>query len=112
MHYIKSSFTKKDTLIFRDTLFKEPSLALDTTLADDWYSVKLGLKYPSTISIAPYFVSKKDIIVSTKKETINPPKKWWLLRIFQKKHLRLHVDVKENNPYVQGESSKYVEIIK
>ena len=109
---VKSEFTKVDTIELRDTLFKEPTLAIDTMIGDEWYNVQLGLKYPSTIALKPYFKSEKHIIVSTKKETVNPPKKFFLLRWFQKKHLVINVDVVEKNPYVDGESSKYVEIVK
>lgn len=109
---ISSSFSRTDTIILKDTLFKEVSLDVDTVLGDKWYNVRLGLKYPSTIAVKPYFKSEKHIIVSSKKETVNPPKKFWLFRFFQRKHLVLHIDVVEKNPYVDNESSRYVEIIK
>ena len=109
---VTSTFIVRDTVVFRDTLFREPSLAVDTTLMDKWYSVELGLKYPSTIAVTPSFRSEKHIVVSTKKETVNPPKKCFILRWLQKKHLVLTVDVVEKNPYVTGESSRYIEIIK
>lgn len=112
VQYVESSFTKTDTLILKDTLFREPQLAIDTTFQDEWYSIKLGLRYPSTIAVSPDFKSVKHIIVHTKKETVNPPKKFFLFRWFQKKHTVLQVDVVEKNPYVHGETSKYVEIIK
>ena len=111
---ITSGFSKKDTVRITqvDTLFKEPTLSIDTIFGDEWYNIELGLKYPSMIAVKPYFKSEKHVIVSSKKETIYPPKKFFLLRWFQKKHLVLHIDVKENNPYVVDESSEYVEIIK
>ena len=114
LQQVKSSFSKTDTITITqvDTLFKEPTLAMDTLLGDEWYSLRLGLKYPSTIAVKPYFKSEKHIIVSSKKETVNPPKKFWLFRLFQKKHLVLHIDVVEKNPYIDNESSRYVEIIK
>ena len=111
---VKSGFTKKDTITVTqvDTLFKEPTLAIDTLIGDDWYNIQLGLKYPSMIAVKPYFKSEKHIIVSNKKETVNPPKKFFLLRWLQKRHTVLHIDVIEKNPYVENENSKYVEIIK
>lgn len=111
---IQSEFRKKDTIRITqvDTLFKEPSLSIDTLLGDEWYSLRLGLRYPSTIITDPSFTSDKHIVVSSKKETIEPPKKFFLLRWFQKKHIVLDVDVIEKNPYVQNETSKYVEILK
>lgn len=111
---IQSEFHKKDTIRITqvDTLFKEPSLSLDTLLGDEWYSLKLGLRYPSTIITDPSFTSDKHIVVSSKKETVEPPKKFFLLRWFQKKHIVLDVDVIEKNPYVQNETNKYIEILK
>lgn len=110
---VASKFSKKDTIyIPGDTIFKEPSFALDTLVGDKWYSVRLGLQYPSMIAIQPEFKSEKHIVVSSKKETVNPPKKFFLFRWFQKKHRVLHIDVVEKNPYVDDETSRYVEIIK
>ena len=114
LQQVKSSFTRTDTITITqvDILFKEPSLAIDTVLGDEWYKLNLGLKYPSTIAVKPYFKSEKHIVVSSKKETVNPPKKFFLLRWFQKKHRVLHIDVVEKNPYVSDETSRYVEIIR
>lgn len=109
---VHSIFTVVDTVIINDTIFKNPNLAIDTLLGDKWYSLEMKLRYPSTITVKPEFTSDKHIVVYTKKETVKPPKKFFLLRWFQKRHKVLNVEVVEKNPYVQGESSKYVEIIK
>ena len=111
---VSSSFSHRDTIRITqtDTLFREPSLAIDTLIGDEWYAVRLGLQYPSMIAVEPYFKSEKHIVVSSKKETVNPPKKFFLLRWLQRKHLVLHIDVVEKNPYVNEESSRYVEIIR
>lgn len=112
LQYVESNFSVVDTLILPDTIFKEPTFAMDTLLGDEWYSVGLKLEYPSLISVNPEFKSEKHIIVSTKRETINPPKKFFLLRWFQKKHNVLQVNIEEKNPYIQNTYSKYVEVIK
>ena len=112
MAALKSKFSKKDTITLKDTIFKEPSFVLDTVIKDNWYSVQVGLKYPSMVAVSPSFTSSKHLVVSTRKETVNPPKKWWLLRLFQKKHLVLTVDVVEKNPYVSEEKTRYIEIVK
>lgn len=112
LQLVKSSFTRRDTVTLRDTLFREPSLAIDTMIGDEWYQLRLGLKYPSTIAVKPHFRSKKHIVVSNRKETVNPPKKFFLFRWFQRKHWVVEVEVEEKSPYVENESSKFVEIIK
>ena len=111
---VSSKFSRKDTIRITqiDTLFKEPTLNIDTLIGDKWYCLRLGLKYPSMIAVEPEFKSEKHIIVSTKKETVDPPKKFFLLRWFQKKQRVLHIDVIEKNPYIENSNSEYVEIIK
>lgn len=111
MQYLLSEATKKDTIVFRDTLFREPTLDIDTLIGDKWYQMKLGLKYPSTITTDPKFVSEKYIMMDYKKETINPPKKCWLLRLFQKKHTILEVNVIEKNPYIENKQQRFIEIV-
>lgn len=111
MQYLLSEATKKDTIVFRDTLFKEPSLNIDTLIGDKWYNIRLGLKYPNLITTNPTFISEKYIIVNKKKETINPPKKFFLFRWFQRKHWVMEVNIKEKNPYIKEIDNKFVEII-
>ena len=111
LQYVSSSFARADTITLVDTLFKDRSISIDTTLSDEWYSVRVGLSYPSTIAIKPEFKSIKNIVVSTKKETVNPPKKFFLWRWLQKKQTVLNIDVVEKNPYVKDESNRYVKII-
>ena len=112
LHYVYTSVSKTDTLIFRDTLFREATLDIDTLLGDEWYDLKIGIHYPSTITVRPTFRSQKHIVVSTRKETLNPPKKFFLFRWFQKKHQVLNVDVVEKNPYVREQDNRYVEILR
>lgn len=113
LQYVSSSFSKVDTITLKgDTIFKDSHVNIDTLLSDEWYSVKVGLKYPSTVTIEPTFKSIKYIVVSAKKETINPPKRFFLFRWFQKKQIRLNVNVVEKNPYVQNQDNRFVEIVR
>ena len=111
MQYLLSEATKKDIIVFRDTLFREPSLNIDTLIGDKWYNIRLGLKYPNLITASPTFISEKYIIVNKKKETVNPPKKFFLFRWFQKKHWVMEVNIKEKSPYIREVDNKFVEII-
>lgn len=112
LQYISSNFTKSDTIILKDTVFKDERIDIDTLLSDEWYSINVGLRYPSSITVTPKFRSEKAVIVSAKKETVNPPKRFFLFRWFQKKHIVLHVNVIEKNPYIEDQDNRYVEIIK
>ena len=112
LQYILSEASKKDTIIFSDTIFIDNNLNIDTTLEDKWYTLNLELKYPNIIMAEPTFISEKYIVSSYRKETINPPKKCKFLRIFQKKHKVIEVEVVDNNPYIINKKQKFIEIIK
>lgn len=112
LQYVGSTFTKTDTLILSDTLFQEPRLNLDTIMGNNWYTIRLALSYPSTIVVSPEVKSEKYIVTSAKRETVNPPKKFFLFRWFQKKHTVVHVNVVEKNPYIDVKEQRFVEIVK
>lgn len=112
LQYVSSSFARKDTIVLRDTIFRDGKVDVDTTLSDEWYSMRIGLRYPSTIAVRPEFRSVKSIVVSSKRETVNAPKRFFLFRWFQKRHTVLNIDVVERNPYVRDENNRYVEIVR
>ena len=111
MQYLLSEAQKKDTIVFRDTLFREPTLKIDTLLGDRWYQMKLELRYPSTIITEPKFTSEKYVIMNYKRETIDPPRKCFIARWFQKKHKIVEVEVVEKNPYIENKQQRFIEIV-
>lgn len=112
LQYQLSEATKKDTIVFRDTIFKDSSVKIDTTLQDKWYSLDLKLKYPSTVVVSPKFISEKYVIQRLKKETIDPPKKCWLGRLFQKKHTIIETEIVEKSPYIINKQEVFIKIVK
>lgn len=112
MQYLLSEAQKKDTIVFRDTIFRDPLVRVDTLLGDKWYQLKLGLRYPSTIITEPKFISEKYVIVDYRKETIDPPKKCFIARWFQKKHKVVEVEVVEKSPYIENKQQRFIEIVK
>lgn len=112
LQYIQSKATRTDTIIYRDTIFNENVVKLDTTIQDEWYTLNLNLSYPNIITVNPTFVSEKYIVTSTKRETVNPPKKCAIARWFQKKHTVVKVDIVERNPYIENSEQRFIEIIK
>ena len=112
LQYIHSVIYKTDTLQLTDTIFRSPDFILDTIIGDAWYKTEVSMKYPGFISLSPEFTSKKYVVVSSKRETIDPPKKFFLLRWFQKKHTVIKIDVVEESPYVRDSVSRFIEIIK
>lgn len=111
LQYQLSEASRKDTIIFRDTLFRDPELQIDTTIGDRWYNVKLSLEYPSTIAVAPSFTSERYTNMYLKKETVKPPKKCKFLQFFQRKHRVMVVEIKEENPYIEVKEERYIKII-
>lgn len=111
VQYIKSEIIKHDTLITTDTIFKK-DVKLDTIIGDKWSKSKLYLEYPGTVSISTQMVSEKYLLFHNKRETVNPPKKYWIQRIFQKKHWVTEVQIEEKNPYIQSKENRFINIIK
>ena len=110
LQYQLSISNKTDTVVYRDTIFKE-GIKLDTLIKDDWYSLNLDLEYPSTIVVNPEFKSEKYVVTSLKKEIKGTPKKCWLGRIFQKKHNVVRVEVVEKSPYIETKEQVFINII-
>lgn len=112
MAYQTATIEKVDTLILKDTLFRDRAINIDTLLQDDWYKLGLQLQFPNKVVVSPSFKSELQLFVSSKKETVEKPKRFFLLRWFQKKHTILVVDIKESNPYIKQEKNRFTEIIK
>lgn len=112
MQYLLTLTSKRDTIIFSDTIFKSDKVNIDTLLKDKWYSLQLKLKYPNIIEVSPSFKNESYIYISSKKETINPPKKFFLFRWFQKKHIISEITVLSESPYSSIKQQRFIEIIK
>lgn len=114
LSYIASTAHKVDTLVLRDTLFRDTNVKIDTTITDNdgWYRCNVGLYYPNKIKVEPTFKSEKYIITSSKRETVNPPKKCWIGRLFQKKRDVVVIDVVENNPFITNDKERFITIVK
>lgn len=110
MQYKLSHIEKSDSLTLPDTIFVN-SFKLDTIMGDEWANNHIIMSYPNKIKITPRFKLESFLFVDAKRETIKPPKKFFLFRWFQKKHNVLHVTVVENNPYVINDRQKFIEII-
>jgi len=111
LQYIASLNQKKDSIIVRDTIFRNPEFKLDTLVGDEWARIKLGLEYPSKIVADYEFKNETTIVTSTTKETIDAPKKCWIARLFQKKHTIVTIDVYQANPYCTNNKERHVKII-
>ena len=107
---LNTEIVRVDTLILKDTVFIK-DLYIDTTMGDNYLSNRLILEYPSSIKINTVARSEKDVFITQTRETINPLTKYWICRIFQKKHDVIRVDVKEHNPYIINEENVFIKFI-
>lgn len=112
LNYLLTEYKKVDTVRTTDTIFKDVDFVFDTVIGDKWVNTKLLMRYPNMITLAPSVLSEKTVLLYSNKETIDPPKKFFLCRWFQKKHTVLKAVVKENNPYVTNQENVFIEIVK
>ena len=111
LQYEASHAQRADTIILKDTLFRDSQLKLDTIVGDKWFRTNLHLEFPSTIALKPEIELERYTFISGKRETVNPPKKFFLFRWFQKKHTVVEVNVREMNPYVKDKTQRFIQII-
>lgn len=112
LQYLLSTTKVTDTLLVKDTIFVEKT-NIDTCLTDNkWYSISLKLIYPNIVEVTPAFKNEYTTIFSYKKETINPPKKCFIGRWFQKKHIVTETLIITDNPYSTIDTTRVIENIK
>lgn len=102
MASLGSTFHVRDTIQLNLT-------SLDTCLTDEWRSVCLS-SIDNQLCTDVTVKSQKDVYVTTKRETIEPPKRFFICRWFQKKHTVTRVTVHEENPYIESQENVYVRI--
>lgn len=111
LQYEVSHAQRADTIILKDTLFRDSQLKLDTIVGDKWFRTNLHLEFPSTIALEPEIELERYTFINGKRETVNPPKKFFLFRWFQKKMTVVEVNVREMNPYVKNKTQRFIQII-
>lgn len=88
------------------------SVDIDTTLENKWYKLRVNIKSPNRLIVAPEFRSERHIIIYTKKEYKNKRSKIFFIRWFQKKINVAYITLEEKNPYIDIKQQKLVKIIK
>lgn len=111
LQYFASVSQKVDTVFTRDTIFKT-GVALDTLIKDDWSKLAIHAEYPNLISADYSFNNSTVVVMHNSRVTVDPPKKCWLARLFQKKQTIVEIDVVEENPYCTTKEQKFIEIVK
>lgn len=80
------------------------------TLTDPWTINKIHLS-PRNISSEILTTDTLTGVFTSHKETVKPPKKFFLCRWFQKKHTIVEVDIMNANPNVEITNQKLIKII-
>ena len=116
--YVKSTILIHDTVLVNRIRDGDNSISIDTTINKKWYQIQLDYRgskcneCKDTLIVSPKVTSEKYVVISTQKEYIDTPKKFWIQRIFQKKDEVIDVKVVETNPYIYSNEDRFVKVIK
>lgn len=116
--YIKSTVRIHDTVFVNRIRDGDKTLSIDTVINKKWYQIEIDYKggrcneCKDTLIVSPKVSSEKYVVISTSKEYVDAPKKWWLQRIFQKKEEVVDVKVVETNPYIYSDHERFIKVIK
>ncbi len=108
MHWRETIVEKTDTIRLKDSIFLAD---LDTTLSDGWTTTKVHIGRPNEVAVNVKVRNETTLIVRSRKETVKPPKRFFLFRLFQRKHTIVEVEAIEGNPHCTERSRRHVEII-
>ena len=116
--YVKSTILIHDTVLVNRIMDGDKTISIDTTINKKWYQIQLDYKgskcetCKDTLIVSPKVTSEKYVVISTQKEYVDTPKKFWIQRIFQKKDEVIDVKVVETNPYIYSNEDRFVKVIK
>ena len=116
--YVKSTILIHDTVLVNRIRDGDNSISIDTTINKKWYQIQLDYRgskcneCKDTLIVSPKVTSEKYVVISTQKEYVDTPKKFWIQRIFQKKDEVIDVKVIETNPYIYSNENRFVKVIK
>ena len=116
--YVKSTILIHDTVLVNRIRDGDKTISIDTTINKKWYQSHLDYRgskcneCKDTLIVSPKVSSEKYVVISTQKEYVDTPKKFWIQRIFQKKDEVIDVKVVETNPYIYSNEDRFVKVIK
>lgn len=111
LQYFASINNKRDSIIVRDTIFQK-GVALDTLIGDDWSQLAIRAEYPNLLDVDYSFKNETLVVMHDSRVTVDPPKKCWLARLFQKKQTIVEIDVVQENPYCINKEQKFIKVVK
>lgn len=111
LQYFASVTQKRDSVVVHDTIFQK-GVVLDTLLGDDWSQLAIRAEYPNILNVNYSFKNETLVVMHDSRVTVDPPKKCWLARLFQKKQTIVEIDVVQENPYCINKEQKFIQIVK
>jgi len=111
LQYFASVTQKRDSVVVHDTIFQK-GVVLDTLLGDDWSQLAIRAEYPNILDVNYSFKNETLVVMHDSRVTVDPPKKCWLARLFQKKQTIVEIDVVQENPYCVNKEQKFIQIVK
>lgn len=107
MQNIKTEVTIRDSVFFKDTVFKTSFVKIDTVISDNWHSLAISLN-KNKLNIETKYKSDLCVFAKNSREILGTPKKCAVGRWFQRKHNVIRVEVIDRNPYSVIKEQKFV----
>lgn len=107
MQSIKTEISTKDSILIKDTIFRDTFIKIDTVISDKWHTIAISLQ-PSKLHIYTRYFSDLQVFAKSSKEIIGTPKKCFIGRMFQAKHKVIRVEVIDKNPYAIVKDKKFI----
>lgn len=107
MQNIKTEIVTRDSVFFKDTVFKPSFVKIDTVISDYWHTLAISLS-KDKLNIEAKYKSDLCVFAKNSKEILGTPKKCAVGRWFQKKHNVIRVEVIDRNPYSIIKEQKFV----
>lgn len=111
MHFRSTVVEKTDTfwVAVPDTVY---ALAIDTVLDDGWVRTSLLVEEDGRVTLGTRVRNETTIVVKAERETVRPPRRFFLFRLFQRKQTVVRVVATEGNPWCETKEVRSVEIVK
>ena len=107
MHRRVTVVERADTVLVPDTVV---TASLDTVVDDGWVRTSVSLA-PGRVAVSSLVRNETTLIVSTRRETVRPPRRFPLFRLFQRRHTVVTVKAVEANPWCATREARSVEIV-
>lgn len=107
MHRRVTEVVKTDTIVVPEIVM---GAAVDTVLDDGWVRTELSLS-DGRVGVSTMVRNETTIVVHGRRETVRPPRRFFLFRLFQRKHTVVTVTAVEGNPWCETREFRSVEMV-